>query len=154
MGYDVAMERDATSEKSIFDYANILPLPRTYQVPLVGDIACGIPILAEENIEDYIDLPEEIRADFCLRCKGDSMINARIYDGDLVFVRQQADVENGQIAVVLIENEATLKRVYKQKGSLLLQAENPEFAPIIISGEELNPVLIQGLAVAFLSSVK
>lgn len=78
--------------------SNIMPLPykegRT--VPLIGSIACGTPILADENIEKEIQLPEDISADFCLRCKGDSMINARIYDGDIVFIRKQPMVENGK----------------------------------------------------------
>lgn len=78
--------------------SNIMPLPykegRT--VPLIGSIACGTPILADENIEKEVMLPEDISADFCLRCKGDSMINARIYDGDIVFIRKQPMVENGE----------------------------------------------------------
>lgn len=140
--------------KSIFDYENIMPLPKTYKVPLIGDIACGSPILAEENINDYIEISEEIQADFCLRCHGDSMINARIFDGDIVFVRQQSDVDDGQIAVVIIEENATLKRVYHYQNELQLRAENPTFPMIIKRGEELNEVCIQGLAVAFLSNVR
>lgn len=137
----------------IFSYDNILPLPKVHKIPLIGDIACGVPIYAEENIEDYINAPESVRADFCLRCHGDSMINARIHDGDLVFVKIQSDVENGQIAVVLIDNEATLKRVYKHKDSIVLQAENPIYPPIVIAGDRLDEVRIQGKAVAFLSSI-
>ena len=97
----------------VFSYPDILPLPPTKKLPLLGTIACGEPILAEENIEEYIDVDEEVKADFVLRCKGQSMIEARIFDGDLVYIHQQADVENGEIAAVLIDNEATLKKVYK-----------------------------------------
>lgn len=133
---------------------NILPLPKTKKVPLVGTIACGEPITAVENIEDYISMPENVHADFCLRCKGDSMINARIFDGDIVYIRQQPDVENGEIAAVLIENEATLKRVFKHKDSLELRAENPTFSPMYYEGAELEGIRILGKAVAFLSGVR
>lgn len=133
---------------------NLLPLPKTKKVPLVGTIACGEPITAVENIEDYISMPENVHADFCLRCKGDSMINARIFDGDIVYIRQQPDVENGEIAAVLIDGEATLKRVFKHKESLELRAENPTFPPMYFEGAELNEIRILGKAVAFLSSVK
>lgn len=100
---------------NIFSIPNIEPLPSFRSVPLVGTIACGTPTLAEENIEAFIRMSENINADFALRCRGSSMINARIFDGDIVFIRQQPDVENGEIAAVLIEGEATLKRIYKYK---------------------------------------
>lgn len=133
---------------------NILPLPKTKKVPLVGTIACGTPTTAVENIEDYIDMSENIHADFALRCKGDSMINARIFDGDIVYIRQQPDVENGEIAAVLIDDEATLKRVFKHKDSLELRAENPTFPPLYYEGSELVTIRILGKAVAFLSEVR
>lgn len=141
--------------------SNIMPLPykegRT--VPLIGSIACGTPILADENIEKEIQLPEDISADFCLRCKGDSMINARIYDGDIVFIRKQPMVENGEIAAVLIDemadvSEATLKRVYIYEDKIMLIAENPAYPPMVYSNEDMNSVRIAGKAVAFLSKVK
>ncbi len=141
--------------------SNIMPLPykegRT--VPLIGSIACGTPILADENIEKEIQLPEDISADFCLRCKGDSMINARIYDGDIVFIRKQPMVENGEIAAVLIDemadvSEATLKRVYIYEDKIMLIAENPAYPPMVYSNEDMNSVRIAGKAVAFLSRVK
>ena len=141
--------------------SNIMPLPykegRT--VPLIGSIACGTPILADENIEKEIQLPEDILADFCLRCKGDSMINARIYDGDIVFIRKQPMVENGEIAAVLIDemadvSEATLKRVYIYEDKIMLIAENPAYPPMVYSNEDMNSVRIAGKAVAFLSRVK
>lgn len=141
--------------------SNIMPLPykegRT--VPLIGSIACGVPILADENIEKEVMLPEDISADFCLRCKGDSMINARIYDGDIVFIRKQPMVENGEIAAVLIDemadvSEATLKRVYIYKDKIMLIAENPAYPPMVYSNEDMNSIRIVGKAVAFLSRVK
>ncbi len=141
--------------------SNIMPLPykegRT--VPLIGSIACGVPILADENIEKEVMLPEDISADFCLRCKGDSMINARIYDGDIVFIRKQPMVENGEIAAVLIDDiadvsEATLKRVYIYEDKIMLIAENPAYPPMVYSNEDMNSVRIAGKAVAFLSRVK
>lgn len=132
----------------------IIPLPKTKKVPLVGTIACGEPITAVENIDDYVGMPESVNADFCLRCKGDSMINARIFDGDIVYIRQQPDVENGEIAAVLIDDEATLKRVFKHKDSLELRAENPTFPALYYEGAELNNIRILGKAVAFMSVVR
>ena len=141
--------------------SNIIPLPYSdgKTVPLIGTIACGTPILAEENIEERIKVPSHISADFCLRCKGDSMINARIYDGDIVFIKKQPMVENGQIAAVLIDetadiSEATLKRVYINEGQILLTAENPAYGPMAFSGENMNRVRIIGKAVAFISNIK
>ena len=133
---------------------NILPLPKTKRVPLLGVIACGEPILAEENLDGYVAMADEVEADFALRCRGDSMVNARILDGDLVFIRQQPDVENGEIAAVLIGDEATLKRVYKYPEQVVLQPENPKYPPLVYTGEQLQDFRILGKAVAFLSRVK
>lgn len=145
---------DMTIKKYPYEIKNIIPLPKTKKVPLVGTIACGTPTTAVENIEDYIDMSEDIHADFALRCKGDSMINARIFDGDIVYIRQQPDVDNGEIAAVLIDDEATLKRVFKHKDSLELRAENPTFPPLYYEGSELETIRILGKAVAFLSEVR
>lgn len=145
---------DLDNNSSIYDIPGIEPLPEFRSVPLVGTIACGTPTLAEENIEEYVKMSDNVRADFALRCKGDSMINARIFDGDIVFIRQQPDVENGEIAAVLIENEATLKRVYKYGSRLELRAENPTFAPLNFENEQLNEIRILGKAVAFISTVR
>lgn len=134
---------------------NILPLPETKKIPLLGVVACGEPILAEENIEDYVKLDKTIDAEFALRCKGDSMIGARIKNGDIVYIHQQPDVENGEIAAVLIGDEATLKRVYKypEKNMLVLKAANPEYEDFIYTGTELREIVIIGKAVGFYSSI-
>lgn len=133
---------------------NIIPIPKMKKVPLIGTIACGEPILATENIENIIDIPEDIRADFALRCKGDSMINARIFDGDIVYIRQQQTVENGEIAAVLIEDEATLKRMRLYDDHISLEPENPQYRPLVYWGEEMNGIRILGKAVAFTSAVR
>lgn len=127
------------------------PLPKMVKRPLVGTIACGEPITAEENIEDYVDVPEDAQCDFCLRCKGDSMIDAGIHDGDIVYIHIQPEVENGQIAAVRIDGEATLKRVFWNEESQTLQllAENRNFAPLVYTGQVLDTVHIEGRAVGF-----
>ncbi len=135
--------------------SNIIPLPKTKStVPLIGTIACGTPILAEQNVESLLPLPEFVHADFALRCKGDSMVDARILDGDFVYIRQQPDVENGEIAAVLIEDEATLKRVYRTDGQLVLQPANTQYVPLVYTGAALDHVRILGKAVYFVSAVK
>lgn len=133
---------------------NIIPLPKMKKIPLLGTIACGEPILATENIEALINADKDLNADFALRCKGDSMINARIFDGDIVYIREQPDVEDGEIAAVLIGEEATLKRVYKYPSKVVLRPENPLYDDMIYSKEEMNEVRILGKAVAFLSAVR
>lgn len=133
---------------------NIIPLPKTYSVPLLGNIACGQPILAVEEAEEVVEVPEYIHADFALRCKGDSMINARIFDGDIVYIHKQPEVENGQIAAVRIGEEATLKRVYFNGQRLVLRAANPLYDDLEYEGPTLNDVQILGEAVAFTSMLK
>ena len=132
---------------------NISPLPRMGTVPLIGAIACGTPILAEENIEEYVDLPRHIRADFALTCRGDSMVDAGIKDGDIVYIRQQVQIRPGQIAAVLIDDEATLKRVYFDSGSVILQPANPAYPPMVFTDAEASRVRMIGLAVAFTHSL-
>ena len=131
----------------------LMPMSPMRKIPLLGTIACGDPIIATENIEEEIDIPEHISGDFALRCKGDSMINARIFDGDIVYIRQQETVENGEIAAVLIDGEATLKRVRLFEDHISLEPENPQYRPIVLWGEEMNTVRILGKAVAFTSKV-
>lgn len=141
----------------VFSIKGVMPLPKTSKKPRLGVIACGEPILAEENIEDYDDVPDDIKCDFTLLCKGDSMINARINDGDIVYIRQQPTVENGEIAACLVEGdfetEATLKRYYKYDDKIVLQAENPAYQPFVYVKEEMNKVRIIGKAVGFTSKL-
>lgn len=127
------------------------PIPKTVKRPLVGSIACGDPITAEQNIEDYVDVPEDANCDFCLRCKGDSMIDAGIHDGDVVYIHIQPQVENGQIAAVRIDGEATLKRVFwnEETKTLQLLAENRNYAPLVYTGPVLESVHIEGRAIGF-----
>lgn len=133
---------------------NIIPMPATRELPLLGNIACGEPILADENLDGAVSCPEHVAADFALRCKGDSMINARIFDGDIVYIRQQPSVDDGQIAAVLIGDEATLKRVRLFSDHISLEPENPRYRPIVLWGEEMAQVRILGLAVAFTGPVQ
>lgn len=133
---------------------NIVPIPRMDPVPLIGTIACGTPILASENIEGSVSKPEHVTADFALRCKGDSMSGARILDGDIVYIRQQPTVDNGEIAAVLIGDEATLKRVYRYPDKIILSPANPEYEPFVYTGEEKESIRILGKAVAFTSAAR
>lgn len=139
---------------SILSISNVISLPKTKLIPLIGDIACGKPILAEENITDYIKIDTNIKVDFALRCKGDSMINARIFDGDIVYIRQQSDVDDGDIAAVLIGEEATLKKVYKTENRIVLRPCNPMYEDIVFSSNELDNIRILGKAIIFTSLVR
>ena len=130
------------------------PMPFVRSVPRLGAIACGEPILAEQNIEGYDEVPDYIKCDFTLLCKGDSMINARIYDGDIVCIKQQDRVENGQIAAVLVDDEATLKRVRYIDGGVVLMPENSNYEPKIFTGDSVKNIRIIGRATHFISTVK
>lgn len=132
--------------------SNTYPIEKK-KFPLLGNVACGQPTLATENFEGYIESGSNIHADFCLKAKGDSMVNARILDGDIVFIRKQEMVENGEIAAVLIDDEATLKRFYISNDIIQLNAENPSYAPQIYKKEDLNGIRILGKAIAFQSDV-
>lgn len=133
--------------------SNYVPIIKK-KIPLLGEIAAGQPIYADEHIEEFLPVDDEVKADFALKIKGDSMINAQINDGDIVFIRQQSDVDNGQIAAVLIDDSATLKRVYHMDGVIQLQAENPQYPPMIYSKNNCDECRILGLAVAVLGKVK
>lgn len=133
---------------------NIRPI-KTKKFRMLGEIACGKPIFTNEDHESYIDASADIKADFCLTAKGDSMTGARIYDGDVVFIRSQEMVDNGDIAAVIIDDEATLKRwyYYPEKGKLVLNPENPAYEPLVYVGEELNTIRCLGKAVCFMSNL-
>lgn len=151
------MDGDTKDNFDVFSIKGVLPLPRTSKKPRLGVIACGEPILAEENIEDYDDVPDDMKCDFTLLCEGDSMINARIYNGDIVYIREQPQVENGEIAACLVDGEfetkATLKRFYKYDDKIILQAENPAYPPFVYVNEEMNRVRVIGKAVGFTSKL-
>lgn len=132
---------------------NLIPLKKIRFVPILGQIACGEPILAEQNVESTIMLPEDVKADFALRCKGDSMIDANIQDGDIVFMKIMPEVENGEIAAVVVGDEATLKKVYHQNNTLTLMPANSSYEPLVYSKEELNDIRICGKAVAILRHI-
>ena len=147
---------DGWTGEEAFTEAGLTPMPAVRRFPVLGTIACGQPILAEENIEETVYADADLHADFCLRCQGDSMINARIFDGDMVFLRAQNTVENGEIAAVLVddlETKATLKRVRRFPDHLVLEAENPRYRPLVFWGPEMERVRIIGKAVYFMSSI-
>ncbi len=147
MGYDVPMKRGDSHKMSDDSVPpGFEPLPEMESVPLVGRIACGQPITAEENLEGYVSIPAAWHATFTLQCRGDSM-EPTIHDGDLVAIRKDVQVENGQIAAVRIGDEATLKHLYLYPDKVVLQPENPCYEPIVKIGEEMNDVTIEGKAV-------
>ena len=123
--------------------------------PMLGEIACGEPIYANEDHESYVDASASIDADFCLTAKGDSMIGARIQDGDVVFIKQQSIVNNGEIAAVVIDGEATLKiwYYYPEKKKLILTPANQAYEPFVYTNEELNTITCLGRAVCFMSNL-
>lgn len=140
---------DEEKERAVKIPPGFEPLPRMLKKPLIGDIACGQPITAEQNIADYVDVPESVHCDFCLRCHGNSMVDAGIQDNDVVYIRAQPEVEDGEIAAVRIGGEATLKRVYYDGQSLTLMPANSSYRPKTYSGPELENIRIEGKAVGF-----
>lgn len=157
MGYDDVPKVSTTSlsvNELNIKYDNIKPVTKK-RFPMLGEIACGEPIFADEDREHCVMVDMDINADFCLTAKGDSMINARIYDGDIVFIKEMPIVDNGEIAAVIIGDEATLKRVYyyREQNKLVLSPENPKYPPFIYEGEELNTIRILGKAVYFMSAL-
>lgn len=161
MGYDVPMERQPArpqTDNDKPDYShvhNVIPLPISQKhVPLYDGIACGDPKFADSRMADMINLPEGVNADFAIVCHGDSMINLRIKDGDIVFIRDQQDVDDGEVAAVLIEDDATLKKVYHKPNGLLLMPANENYEPQIYTPDQLLNIRIMGKAVAFLSPVE
>lgn len=114
------------------------------RVPILGDVAAGVPIWAEQNFDGYAAVDADERIDFALRVRGDSMINARIYTGDLVYVRRQPEVENGEIAVVLVDGEATVKRVWNREDSILLHPENPAYSDMVFPKDNSHSLAVLG----------
>ena len=150
MGADVPMDNTTPIIPNGFQ-----PVPSTTKKPRLGVISCGDPIDTPENFDGYDDVPDMFDCDFTLVCEGDSMIGARICDGDIVYIKQQPTIENGQIAAVLIDGEEKLlKRVYITEESIILQAENPAYPPRSYHREDMNRVSIIGKVVGFTSLVK
>ena len=149
MGFDVPMQPQKNNNYGV--------IPITVKsIPFLGEISCGEPVFASEDRQSYVASGIDVKADFCLKAKGDSMINARIYDGDIIFIQKCDMVENGVIAAVVIGDDALLKRVffYPDQGKLLLVAENTKYPPLVYEGEQLNTVKILGKAIAFQSDVR
>ncbi|MBR1738180.1 MAG: helix-turn-helix domain-containing protein [Firmicutes bacterium] len=152
MGWESKSE---TIDTDIFKYDNIFPIT-TKKIPILDDIDGSQPIFSAQEQGNFIEVGIDIKADFCFRFKGDSMVNVRIYDGDIVFVQKQSTVENGEIAAVIIGNELILKRLYyyKDKGLLILKSENSKYEDMIYMDNELSLIKILGKAIAFQSDVK
>ncbi len=141
------IRRDPTKPRAIEIIDDCFNLTRreVVNVPLIGTVAAGQPILAEENIENYFPIPTELlpnQQTFMLRVKGESMINAGIFDGDQILVKQQDSARNGEIVVAMVEDSATVKRFYKEKGHYRLQPENDALDPIIVDQVEILGIVI------------
>lgn len=138
----------------LMGWENILPY-ETKKVPMFGEIACGEPIfVCESRAEYYVEVDKSTPVDFCLRAKGDSMVDARILDGDLVFIRHQPTVENGEIAAVIIDDEVTLKRFYRSENGVILKPENAKYQPLYYTEKDFKDVRILGKAILFQSKVR
>lgn len=151
--YLVGYTGDAVSDDT-FESLGLRPIARR-SFPMLGKIACGKPIMCDEECETYVEASSDIDADFCLTAQGDSMINARILDGDIVFIRSQEIVENGEIAAIIVnDDEVTLKRFfyYPEQNQVVLQPENPAYRPLVYVNEELSHIRVLGKAVAFMSN--
>lgn len=148
LGFTDSPSRSPLPTAEEFEKYGLRPITKK-RVPLLGNIPCGEPKYADEDIECYVEIGNDVKADFCLRAKGDSMIGARIHDGDLVFIRSTPQVDNGQIAAVIIDDEATLKRVYyyPENNMMILKPENSKYKDLIYLGDQLETVRILGLAV-------
>ena len=151
---DMPVKIEDNSTNLSLESLGIRPITKK-RFKVLGEIACGSPIYADEDHESYIDASANIDADFCLVAKGDSMTGARIYDGDVVFIKQQSIVTNGEIAAVIIDDEATLKTwyYYPDKQKLVLSPANQSYEPLVYSGPELDSVTCLGKAVCFMSNL-
>jgi len=151
------IKKDPNKSRSIVldDFSKALK--DTIRVPILGQISAGKPILAEENIEGYINLDKFLikhsKDIFALKVKGDSMTGAGILDGDYVIVKKQPTVENGSIACILIDNEATVKRFYKKENYIELKPENPDYKPIIKTRDTTTDILILGKVVGVFRTI-
>jgi len=139
--------RNTTTENTVAE-SQVEYMVSCRKIPVVGTIAAGSPILAEENIEEYFNIDSKIKADFALRIKGDSMIGAGIFQDDIVFIKKQDCLQNGEIGAVLINSEATLKKFYKNDDTVILQAENDKYQPMVYTDGDIR---ILGKLVAVLN---
>lgn len=144
--FDVSLDA-FTDDSPLRDLDGLTPI-RQNAVPIIGNIACGERVTPDTDNDGFADLPDGIHADFALRCKGDSM-NPTLQDGDLVLIRQQPEVENGQIAAVNIGGETTLKHVYIQPDGVMLTADNAKFPPVFVPAGQDGEIIIHGLAVGY-----
>ena len=140
-------EGSASISPSLQGIKNIVPIERR-MVPVIGTIAAGTPILADEHIEAWVPCDARCRVDFGLKVQGDSMIDAGIEDGDIVFIQQVDDVDDGQMAAVCIDDTATLKYVYKEKEGVTLNPANPRYRPMHFDASNCDNIYIVGRAVA------
>lgn len=147
------MDWNEEDEVGLPPYDNVIPIKKK-SFPVIGTIAAGTPIDAEQNIETYVPEDEDLDADYALRVKGDSMIGAGIDDGDIVFIREQPDVENGEMAAVYVDGGATLKRVYKDGKGVSLYSENPKYPPMYFTAENCEEFRVLGKAVKKLTDIK
>lgn len=148
---------DSTENTQQNSYENIpgIRAVTVKTIPLFAEISCGEPIYASEDIKCYIPVGEDIEADFCVVANGDSMTGARIYDGDIVFIKKVDNINNGEIAAVWVDGDgALLKRIYIQDGVMSLVSENPKYAPRVYSGDRAQEVRLLGKAIAFQSSIE
>ena len=143
--------RDGQAAHGLRNSEDVLSIHRR-AIPLLGEIAAGVPIYADEQFE-VTSCDESLHCDFALRVRGDSMTGARIHDGDIVFIRRQEDVDDGEIAAVLLNDEATLKRVYHIRNGLQLLPMNPKYAPMVFTLDECDSIRILGKAVGLQSSL-
>lgn len=140
--YIMGWEKDKTDLSNI---PGVIPVKKIIKIPILGHIQCGSPVMSVENYEGYFPAdPEIINSDFCLYADGDSMIDAGIHEGDLVFFKQTPQVENGTIAAVFVDDTTTLKRFYKKENQIILQPENKDYSPIIIDLDESTNIRILG----------
>lgn len=154
MGYGYMKQIQEENKKALLEASEIpegfSPPPEMVLKPLVGKIVCGTPILAEQNIENYIHVPKDMKCDFLFTCDGDSMIEAGIRPGDVVYLIKQPDIDyNGQIAAVRVDGEATLKKVFKYQDKVVLQPANANYEPLVYIKEEMNDLVVEGIATGF-----
>lgn len=147
-------DKESSNFQLCSKYPDLIPISqlKLRRVPVIGEIAAGVPITANREYDEYIEVPDTADArkyDLSLRVKGDSM-KPRYLDGDLVFIRCQPDVRDGQIAAVVVGGEATLKRVYHAPGGVQLISENPEYSPMFYTEDDVNDIHLIGLAVGFM----